>query len=296
MYQIVVLVKQVPDTKNVTAKAMKEDGTVNRAALPAIFNPEDLNALESALQVKDRFGAHVTVITMGPPTASTVLRDSLVRGADKAILLTDRRFAGADTLATSYVLASAIKKLGKVDMIFSGRQAIDGDTAQVGPQTAEKLNIPQVGYLLDILDMNKNEIKAMRLVEGGKEVVKVKLPALFTVTDVANEPRFPLAKRIAKYKKAMTKSELSKISDSLTYLDPSSYSEATLKEKELFIEEWSLDDIGANPAFCGLAGSPTKVSKIENVVLEISEAREFTPSEEGIRSLVHELIKEHILG
>ena len=142
--RIVVLVKQVPDTQNVTGDAMKEDGTVNRAALPAVFNPEDLNALEEALRLKDRHGARVTVITMGPPAAVQVLRESLYRGADEVILLTDKAFAGADTLATSYALSLAVKKLGGADLVLCGRQAIDGDTAQVGPQTAEKLGYPQI--------------------------------------------------------------------------------------------------------------------------------------------------------
>jgi electron transfer flavoprotein beta subunit len=296
MYKIVVLAKQVPDTHNVTAKAMKEDGTVNRAALPAIFNPEDLNALEAALQVKDQYGAEITVITMGPPTAAEVLRESLYRGADRVLLLTDRRFAGADTLATSYVIASAIRKLGKVDMIFAGRQAIDGDTAQVGPQTAEKLNMNQIGYLLNIEELSKKEIKVTRQIDNGVEVLKTKLPVMMTVTEAANEPRYASAKRIAKFKKAMTRSELAKISDSLQYLDPEKYSEETLKKKGLFIEEWSLDDIGADPAHCGLSGSPTKVFQIQNVVLEAKETRSFEGNEQGVRSLVHELIEEHIIG
>src|SRR5690606_18278147 len=142
--RIVVLVKQVPDTANVTGEAMKEDGTINRAALPAVFNPEDLNALEEALKLKDRRDARVTVVTMGPPAAVQVLRESLYRGADEVVLLTDKAFAGADTLATSYALSLAVKKLGGADLVLCGRQAIDGDTAQVGPQTAEKLGYPQI--------------------------------------------------------------------------------------------------------------------------------------------------------
>ncbi|HCL57505.1 MAG TPA: electron transfer flavoprotein subunit beta [Spirochaetia bacterium] len=296
MYKIVVLAKQVPDTHNVTAKAMKDDGTVNRAALPTIFNPEDLNALEAALQVKDQYGAEITVITMGPPTAAEVLRDSLYRGADKVVLLTDRRFAGADTLATSYVLSCAIKKIGKVDLIFAGVQAIDGDTAQVGPQTAEKLEISQIGYMHDILGLTKTEIKVKRAIDNGTEVVKSKLPAMITVTGTANEPRFPSVKKVAKFKKAMTKTELSKMSDSLSYLSPSDYTEAALKGKGLLIEEWSLDDVKADPALCGLSGSPTKVFKIDSVVLGATETKEIPGDESGIRSLIHELIEEHIIG
>lgn len=296
MYKIVVLCKQVPDTHNITAKAMKEDGTVNRAALPTIFNPEDLNALEAALSVKDKYGAEITVITMGPATAADILRDCLYRGADRVILLTDRKFAGADTLATSYAISSAIKKLGKFDLIFAGRQAIDGDTAQVGPQTAEKLNIGQISYLLEIMELKNGEIKVKRQLDNGTEIVKSKLPVLITATHLANEPRFPSVKRISKYKKAMTKTELSKIGDSLKYLNPSDYSEDILKKKGLFIEEWGLDEIGADPVCCGLSGSPTKVNKIDSVILEAPETKEIPATEEGVRGLIHELIQEHIIG
>src|SRR5512146_2928982 len=145
-YHCVVCVKQVPDTKRITGEAMKADGTVNRAALPAIFNPEDLHALEAALSLVDACGGTVTAITMGPANACEVLRECLYRGADRAILLTDRRAAASDTLATSYILSRAIKTIGRFDFVFCGRQAIDGDTAQVGPQLAEKLGIPQVTY------------------------------------------------------------------------------------------------------------------------------------------------------
>ena len=146
-YDSIVCVKQVPDTANVTAEAMKEDGTVNRAALPTIFNPEDLHALETALEVRDQYGGTVTVVSMGPPRAADVLRDCLFRGADRVILLTDRRAAASDTLATSYILSQAVRTIGRYDFVFCGRQAIDGDTAQVGPQCAEKLGIPQITYL-----------------------------------------------------------------------------------------------------------------------------------------------------
>ena len=149
--KIVVLAKQVPDTRNVGKDAMKADGTINRAALPAIFNPEDLNALEQALRLKDAHpGSTVTILTMGPGRAAEVIREGLYRGADNGYLLTDRAFAGADTLATSYALATAIRKIGDYDIIIGGRQAIDGDTAQVGPQIAEKLHLPQVTYAGEI--------------------------------------------------------------------------------------------------------------------------------------------------
>jgi len=151
-YDCVVCVKQVPDTSNITGDAMKEDGTVNRAALPAIFNPEDLNALEAALAIRDQFGGSVTAITMGPFAACEVLRECLYRGADRVILITDRRAAASDTLATSYILSRAVRTIGTYDLVFCGRQAIDGDTAQVGPQMAEKLGIPQVTYFEDLVE------------------------------------------------------------------------------------------------------------------------------------------------
>lgn len=167
---LIVLVKQVPDTQNITGEAMKEDGTVNRAALPAIFNPDDLHALEAALEVKESIpGTRVSVLTMGPPSAVQVLKDSLYRGADFTALISDRKFAGADTLATSYALKCAIEKIGKYDIIFCGRQAIDGDTAQVGPQTAEKLGINQITNVSKIenIDSGKKEITAKRSIEGA---------------------------------------------------------------------------------------------------------------------------------
>ena len=155
MFNSIVMVKQVPDTANITGKVMKDDGTVNRAMLPAIFNHEDKEALELALQVKERYGGTVSVITMGPPRASDMLKECLYMGADKAYLISDRKFAGSDTLATSYVLSEAIKHIGEFDFVFAGRQAIDGDTAQVGPQTAEKLNLSQVTYVEEIEKVEK---------------------------------------------------------------------------------------------------------------------------------------------
>ena len=157
-FKIIVLAKQVPDTRNVGKDAMKADGTVNRAALPAIFNPEDLNALEQALRIKDKFpGSTITLLTMGPGRAAEIIREGLFRGADDGILLTDRAFAGSDTLATSYAIAQTLKKYGKFDIIVAGRQAIDGDTAQVGPQVAEKLGIPQVTYAEEIQSIEKEK-------------------------------------------------------------------------------------------------------------------------------------------
>ncbi|MGN0849098.1 MAG: electron transfer flavoprotein subunit beta/FixA family protein [Victivallaceae bacterium] len=295
-YTVLVFVKQVPDTQNITGEAMKADGTVNRAALPAIFNPEDLNALELALQLKDRYGAKVVVGTMGPPAAADVLRDALFRGADEALLLTDRAFAGADTLATSYALSCAAKKVGKVDLILCGRQAIDGDTAQVGPQLAEKLKMPQICYVEEVLELAENKIVARRAIEGGYEILESPLPCLLTVID-ANDPRPPAAKRIMKYKRAMTKSEINKkVSDPYTGNADADAEIKALEAKGLIIAELTAEAVNADPARVGMAGSPTKVKAIQSVVLAGGEAKKIEPTTEGINALIHELIADHTLG
>jgi len=287
----------VPDTKNVTGEAMKPDGTVNRAALPAIFNPEDLNALELALQLKDRFGAKVIVGTMGPPNASEVLRQSLYRGADETVLLTDRAFAGADTLATSYALSCCAKKIGKFDLILCGRQAIDGDTAQVGPQLAEKLNIPQISYVEEVISLDKNKIRAKRAIEGGFEILESPLPVLMTVVD-ANDPRPPAASKLMRFKKAKTKTELLAQHAGASYTD-AEFIEGEmqeLKKKNLWIKELSASEAGAELERTGLKGSPTKVKQIMSVVLKGGNFKKIEPTEEGINSLMRELIEDHTLG
>jgi electron transfer flavoprotein beta subunit len=286
---MIVLVKQVPDTQNITGQAMKEDGTVNRAALPAIFNPEDLNALEEALKMKDQYGGKVAVITMGPPNASAVLRESLFRGADDVVLLSDRKFAGADTLATSYALALAIKKLGDYDIVLCGRQAIDGDTAQVGPQTAEKLGINQISCVDNVLELKGKSITAERSIEGGYEVIKAKLPILLTITDEANIPRPPAAKKVLAYKHAVTPVEINNYDEE--YLSANE-----IGESHAIIKLWDHEEIGAAAEQCGLAGSPTKVKNIESVVLEAGEFKEIENSQSGLETLIHELMQEHIIG
>jgi electron transfer flavoprotein beta subunit len=295
-YKSVVLVKQVPDTKNISGDAMTPEGTINRAALPAIFNPEDLNALEMALQVRDQHGGEVTVLSMGPPSAAEILRESLYRGADRAILLSDRKFAGADTLATSYALACAIRKIGDFDLIFSGRQAIDGDTAQVGPQTAEKLGIPQITYAESIAKLEGSSIVVMRALDHGTELVRCSLPCLLTVVSSANEPRPASVRRRIEYKLAATSLEYK----SLLAKWPSFGTEvalgAYLSERKLSIPVWSAADIGAEEAKLGFAGSPTQVHKINFVVLEGTESKDIKPTAEGIKNLVEELVKEYIVG
>lgn len=288
-FKIVVLAKQVPDTRNVGKDAMKADGTVNRAALPAIFNPEDLNALEQALRIKDMVpGTIITVLTMGPGRAAEIIREGLFRGADDGILLTDRAFAGSDTLATSYALAQAIKKMGKVDLIIAGRQAIDGDTAQVGPQVAEKLNLPQVTYVEEIRQIDNGKVVMKRRLERGVEVVSCPLPLVITVNGTAPDCRSRNAKLLMKYKHAKTVSELQNTNEDYLHL----YNDRPF----LNITEWSVNDIESDAAQLGLSGSPTKVKKIDNVVLQAKEAKVLTAGDEDLEELMKELIANHTIG
>lgn len=285
--KMIVTVKQVPDTHNISGEAMKPDGTVNRGVLPAIFNPEDLNALEEAIKIKETVGGTITAITMGPPKAVEVLKECLYRGADDVILVSDRRFAGADTLATSYALKCAIEKVGKYDLVLCGRQAIDGDTAQVGPQIAEKLNINQLTCVSEVLEINDKTITAKRSVENGYEIVKSRFPVLLTVTAEANEPRSPSAKRVMAYKNIAKK--ISDISYDETYMESGTLGAIS------HIKEWNVESIQADPNKCGLSGSPTKVKKVQNVVLTASGVKQIPNTEEGITDLIHELIEENII-
>jgi len=295
-YNCVVLVKQVPDTHNVTSNAMKDDGTMNRAALPAIFNPEDLNALEMALQVREQYGGTVTVITMGPPSAAEVLRAALYRGADRVILLSDKKFAGADTLATSYALKCAVEKIGDYDLIFCGRQAIDGDTAQVGPQTAEKLGLPQVTYADSIVNLEGDEVIVERAFPTGSELVKCTLPCLLTVVGSANQPRPPSARKRIEYKLAATPLEYRGLLERRPEFPSEEALDAYLAARNLKIPIWSAADIGAEEDKIGLAGSPTQVYKVNFVVLETTESRQVPATQEGIAALMQELVREYIVG
>jgi electron transfer flavoprotein beta subunit len=288
-FNIIVLAKQVPDTRNVGKDAMKADGTVNRAELPAIFNPEDLNAMEQALDIKDRFpGSTITVLTMGPGRAAEILREGLFRGADDGVLLTDRAFAGADTLATSYALSMAIRKIGKFDIIISGRQAIDGDTAQVGPQVAEKLGVPQITYAENIEKIGNGKITVKRRLENGVEVVECPLPVVVTVNGSARACRPRNAKLLLKYKHAKTVTE--RQAENIDYIDIYS------SRPYLNLTEWSVDDVEADKVQCGLSGSPTKVKKIENVVFQAKESRHLTDDDVDIEELMKELIDSHTIG
>ena len=278
--KIIVLAKQVPDTRNVGKDAMKEDGTINRAALPAIFNPEDLNALEQALRLKDAYpGTTVTLLTMGPGRAAEIIREGLYRGADGGYLLTDRAFAGADTLATSYALATAIKKIGDYDIIIGGRQAIDGDTAQVGPQVAEKLGLTQVTYAEEILNVDEKNrsITVKRHIDGGVETVEGPLPIVITVNGSAAPCRPRNAKLVMKYKRALGAQE--KVPAPACHPEGVSalpYPELYEKRPYLNIPEWSVADVNGDLAQCGLSGSPTKVKAIQNIVFQAKESKTLT--------------------
>jgi electron transfer flavoprotein beta subunit len=284
-FNIVVLAKQVPDTRNVGKDAMKADGTVNRAALPAIYNPEDLNALEQALRLKSKIeGATVHVLTMGPARAAEIIRESMYRGADGGYLLSGREFAGSDTLATSYALSCAIRKIGKVDIIVCGRQAIDGDTAQVGPQVAEKLGMPQITYAEEILDCSANSITVKRRLERGVEVVKGPLPMLVTVNGSAAACRPRHAKLTLKYKHAATLPKKGFRLRLYRSLQHTPY---------LNINEWGVSDIEHDIKWLGLSGSPTKVKQIENVVFTAKESKKMTAADNEIEDLMKELIANH---
>ena len=283
-----MLAKQVPDTRNVGSRAMNADGTINRAALPAVFNPDDLGALEQALCLKDKYeGSRVTVITMGPQRAADILREALYRGADDAILLSDRAFAGADTLATSYALSAAIRKAGKFDIILCGRQAIDGDTAQVGPQVAQQLGLPQVTCARKIVSVDNNEAIVEHSIENGAEVVKAPLPLLVTVDGSASPCRPRNAYRMLRFHRAATEQEQAS----------AGYEFASQGEGRIFtIKEWNLAFVGGDASRCGLAGSPTKVKAVENIVFKAKESKKYTASGDDIKSFVSELLANHTIG
>lgn len=288
-FRILVLVKQVPDTRNVGEDAMKADGTVNRGALPAIFNPEDMNALEMALKVKDNHpDTEVIVMTMGPTRAADIIRESMYRGADDGYLLTDRKFAGSDTLATSYTLAAGARKLQPFDVLIAGRQAIDGDTAQVGPQVAEKLKLPQITYAENIEKITKTKITVKRRLDRGVEEVAVKMPVVLTAHSSADPCRPRNAKRLLKFKNARTIGELQNETEDYTNM---------VNAKSVHkINEWTVDDLEVNHENLGLQGSPTKVKKIENVVFKQKDSVTLSESDEDIEKLMKDLITSHVVG
>ena len=292
--RIIVLAKQVPDTRNVGKDAMKADGTINRAALPAIFNPEDLSALEQALRLKERYpGSTVTLLTMGPGRAAEIIREGRYRGADDGVLLTDRAFAGADTLATSYALAMAIRKIGDFDLIVGGRQAIDGDTAQVGPQVAEKLGLSQITYAEEIVGVTDGRITVRRKIPGGVETVEGPLPIVVTVNGSAAACRPRNARLVQKYKHALGAQEKAERTKGG---EPLPYAELYDSRPYLNLVEWSVADVGGDVAQCGLSGSPTKVKTIENIIFQAKESRSLTDSDADIEELMKELISNHTIG
>ena len=315
--KIVVLAKQVPDTRNVGPDAMTPEGTVNRSALPAIFNPEDLNALEQALRLKDQFpGTTVTVLTMGPGRAAEVIREAMYRGADGGYLLTDRAFAGADTLATSYALATAIKHVcPDADLIIGGRQAIDGDTAQVGPQVAEKLGLNQITYVEEIQTLSNSPLKGensgkeasplrgglegsglsitvKRHIDGGVETVESPLPCVLTVNGSAAPCRPRNVKRVMKYKRCLAPMELPQG----TGFGDLPYASEYEKKPYLKLGQLSCADVGADLQQCGLAGSPTKVKNVENIVFKAKESKVLTGSDDDVNGLIKELLASHTIG
>ena len=292
--KIVVLAKQVPDTRNVGKDAMNADGTINRAALPAIFNPEDLNALEQALRLKDTHpGSTVTILTMGPGRAAEIIREGLYRGADNGYLLTDRAFAGADTLATSYALATAIRKIGEYDLIIGGRQAIDGDTAQVGPQVAEKLGLPQITYVEEVEEVADGRIRVKRHIDGGVETVEGPLPMVLTVNGSAAPCRPRNAKLVQKYKRALGAQEKAALTKEGAEL---AYAELYEKRPYLNIVEWSVADVNGDTKQCGLSGSPTKVKKIENIIFQAKESKTISGSDADVENFIVELLANHTIG
>jgi electron transfer flavoprotein beta subunit len=245
--EIIVCVKQVPDTTEV--KIDPVTNTLIRQGVPSIVNPFDKNAVEAALQLKEKHGGKVTVLSMGPPQAKDALKECLAMGADTAILISDRTFGGADTLATSYTLAAAIRKLGTYDIIICGKQAIDGDTAQVGPETAEHLSVAQVTYVAKI-EVGGNIARVEREHEDGYEVIEVKLPVLISVVKSINEPRYPTIK-------------------------------GTMKANRTEITVWTAADLEVKAERLGLKGSPTQVRKIftpprrvQGVLIQRDTARE----------------------
>ena len=286
--KIVVLAKQVPDTRNVGKDAMTAEGTVNRAALPAIFNPEDLNALELALRLKEECaGSTVYILTMGPQRAADIIRDAMFRGADGGYLLSDRKFAGSDTLATSYALSCALRQIG-ADVIIAGRQAIDGDTAQVGPQVAEKMGLPQVTYAEEIVQVKESSLVVRRRLDRGVETVECPIPAVLTVNSSAPEIRPQNARLVMKYKWAMIPSEVAAASE---------VAQRLVEERDyLRIVEMTAADIVCDEQQLGLSGSPTKVKKIENVVFQAKEAKRLTAEDKDIEALMQELIASHTIG
>ena len=282
--KVVVCVKQVPDTKG--GVKFKPDGTLDRAAMLAIMNPDDKAGLEAALRLKDQYGAEVTVLTMGLPKADAVLREAFAMGADKGVLVTDRVLGGADTWATSQTIAGALRNLD-YDLIITGRQAIDGDTAQVGPQVAQKLGLNQVTYAEEIEKVEDGKATIRRHIDGGVETVVAPLPVLITVNGTAAPARPCNAKLVMKYKYATCPMERK---------GDEPWADLYESRPYLTLGQWSIADCGADYEQCGLAGSPTKVKAVKNIVFQAKESKTLTSSDADIEGLVKELLDEKIIG
>ena len=290
-FKIIVCAKQVPDTNVI--KINPKTGTLIRDGVPSILNNDDANALEEALKIKDKFDdVHITVISMGPPQANDLLFECIAKGADEGILVSDRAVGGSDTWATSNTLEAAVRKWvkdnGDYDLIFTGRQAIDGDTAQVGPQVAEKLGLPQVTYAEEILDVKDGKITIRRRLESGVETVKAPLPCVVTVNGTAAECRPRNARRVMKFKRAASPSEKAKLSEAQQAMVDAN--------PDLQLKEWGAAFVEADPAQIGLAGSPTKVKAIENVVFSAKENLVLENNDEQIENLIKTLIANHTIG
>jgi electron transfer flavoprotein beta subunit len=258
---IIVCIKQVPDTAEI--KINPETNTLMREGVPSIINPFDIHALEAAVQIKEQTGAKVTALTMGPPQAESSLREAIALGADEAVLLSDRAFAGSDTWATSYTLAKAVENLG-ADIIFCGKQAIDGDTAQVGPETAEFLDIPHISYVKKIENVTDSAIKVQRMMDEGYDVVESPLPVLLTVVRELNDPRMPSLK-------------------------------GKMAAKKAEIKILGAADIGADEGSLGLKGSPTQVRNIFAPELKAERMMIEGSPEEQVNKLIEELKKNKCL-
>ena len=255
--KIVVLAKQVPDTRNVGKDAMTAEGTVNRAALPAIFNPEDLNALEQALRLKEQNpGSTVGILTMGPPRAGEIIRQG--------------------------------QKIGDVDIVIGGRQAIDGDTAQVGPQVAQKLGLNQVTYAEEVLSVKDGKATVKRVIDGGVETVEAPLPVVITVNGSAAPCRPQNAKLVMKYKRATCPMERP--------AEGTAYDKLYEERPYLTLNQWSVADVDGDVQQCGLSGSPTKVKAIKNIVFQAKESKTLTASDADIEGMIKELLEEKIIG
>ena len=283
--KILVCIKQVPDT--VEVKIDPKTGTLIRDGVPSIINHDDKTGIEAALRIKEQLGGTVTVVSMGPPQADVALREALAMGCDEAYLVSAREFGGSDTYATSGIIAAALKKIG-YDLIITGRQAIDGDTAQVGPQVAEKLGLTQITYAEEILEVGDGKIKVKRHIDGGVETVEGPLPIVITVNGSAAPCRPRNAKLVQKYKHAKTVTE--KQQGNLDYTDLYD------KRDYLNLTEWSVADVNGDLAQCGLSGSPTKVKAIQNIVFQAKESKTISGSDRDVEELIVELLANHTIG